>query len=406
MKTAAGASSRRKPAGARGRRPAAWSGVAGGGGGGGGTGDSVAKLGVNATATAPNLLTVRSSDALFHAIAAADGGSGDMRLQIAKESASDTASVFFSDAYAGHAEFGLTGDNDFHLKVSADGTVWRDAVTFDCTTGRASFPGGGVRELLTANRTYYVRTDGSDANTGLANSAGGAFLTIQRAVDVIAATLDIAGYDVAIQVADGTYAVASQITLKNVAGFGVAGNLTIQGNAGAPGNVVISGAGHVFVADGLSSVWDIKNLKIQTTSGTGHALLAANGSSVRFGNLNFGSLNDGGHVVAVFGSTIRVLSNYTISGSAAYHWNIVYGSVATFTGITITLSGTPAFPVLGFAYISTLAAVQAHAITFVGSATGQRYNVSTNAVLFVNGAGATYLPGNSSGVSASGGLYV
>ena len=48
-------------------------------------GDSVAKLGVNATATAPNLLTVRSSAALFHAIVAADGGSGDMRLQIANK---------------------------------------------------------------------------------------------------------------------------------------------------------------------------------------------------------------------------------------------------------------------------------------------------------------------------------
>ena len=72
------------------------------------------------------------------------------------------------------------------------------------------------REALTANRTYYVRTDGSNSNDGLTNSSGGAFLTIQKAIDT-AATLDLNGHTITVQVGDGTY--SESVALRNVVGF-------------------------------------------------------------------------------------------------------------------------------------------------------------------------------------------
>lgn len=102
--------------------------------------DNVPRLGVNIEADADNLLSVKSNAALMAAVAEADGGSGDMRLQLSKARAAGTASVVFSDAFSGRAEFGLVGGNVFRLKVSPDGSDWREALSVDPSRGVSAMP--------------------------------------------------------------------------------------------------------------------------------------------------------------------------------------------------------------------------------------------------------------------------
>lgn len=100
---------------------------------------NVALLGVNATADTTNRFAVRSNAALFNALNIAGGGTGDMRLTLNKESASDTGGIVFQDAFSGRAEIGLAGNDDFVFKVSADGSSWSNALTLEAGQGMVTF---------------------------------------------------------------------------------------------------------------------------------------------------------------------------------------------------------------------------------------------------------------------------
>lgn len=256
---------------------------------------------------------------------------------------------------------------------------------------------GQFREKLTADRSYYVRSDGSDSNDGLANTSGGAFLTIQKAID-IAAGLDLGIYNVTIYVGTGTWTAAN--TLKTLIG---AGQVVIRGINSDLTSTVISTTSASCFSGSYVGQYKFEYMKLQTTSGR-CIHVTGGGAIARVNNVDFGSAAVA-HVNASAGAYFDCLGvSYTISGSSPSHLECYDCGTARVTNSTVTLTGTPAFSG-AFAIASRVSSMLFVSTTFSGSATGSRYLSVINSSIFVNGAGANYLPGNAAGSTATGGQY-
>lgn len=96
-------------------------------------------LGVNTAPDGTNRLSVKS-DAVLFSHDDVTPGTGDMRVVLNKAAPGGTASFLFQTAFAGKAEFGLTGTDDFVIKVADDAGTFRDALVIDRQTGAVSLP--------------------------------------------------------------------------------------------------------------------------------------------------------------------------------------------------------------------------------------------------------------------------
>ena len=254
-----------------------------------------------------------------------------------------------------------------------------------------------AREVLTANRTYYVSTTtGSDSNNGL--SAGAPFLTIQKAIDTVAA-LDISIYNVTIQLADGTYTAGMQVNGPWIG----SGTVTVVGNTTTPANVVISTSGKCAYVIGNGSL-TISGMKL-VSSGDYTLYAVGGGSSIWVGpGVDFGT-SGAGHMRADNAAFVTARNNYTISGGGPRHMLAITGGIIEVSGITVTLTGTPAFSAQ-FANALAGGQISLWSVTYSGSATGSRYSITGNGVINTFGQSTSYLPGNAAGTTATGGQYL
>lgn len=275
----------------------------------------------------------------------------------------------------------------------------------DAEFGAISTASGTLRTKLTAATNFYVRTDGSDSNTGLANTAAGAFLTLQGAYNNIANNYDLAGFLATVNIGAGTY--TGNLLVLGGPPFGTppstASGIQFVGDNTTPSNVLISvsAAATNAIAASFGGVVMIGGVKIVCSNGNG--MYAAAGSKINVtGTVDFGACLFN-HMFAHVDGLIVVNTGYTISGSANGHLYSAKSSTIELNAGTITLTGTPAF--ICFATAIDQAMISAPGLTFSGSATGSRFNADGGSIETGTAGNLTYFPGNGAGVIVRSGNY-
>lgn len=258
----------------------AWVGTGSGGGGSTSLNPATGGLvGVNATADVTNRLSVNAPATLFN-----HEGAGH-QLKLNKNLATDTVSLLYQTGFSGRAELGLTGDDDFHLKVSADGTAWKNAIDINRTTGEVTFPntviggggGGGASPNLLINGSFninqrvfaggtlsaglygYDRWKAGASGANVSVSSGTVTLASGEIVQVVEAP-DLAGQSVTLSVEDLTGGDLN-IDIEGQTGGITAG----AGRKGATLTVPVTSTGNVSVSlSPASGSVTFKRVKLET----------------------------------------------------------------------------------------------------------------------------------------------
>lgn len=241
-----------------------------------------------------------------------------------------------------------------------------NSVTASMSSALAPFISSN-RDRLTADRTINVPAD---------------FATMQEAWNHICLDLDLNGFIVTMQLADGThqggiddYPIDELGAGNNYIGGGY---VLVNGNLASPGNVIVT-SDHQYTIRITQSYLKIQNFEVR---GTVNAIGAAwdgiieNGPGMRFGQCG------GQHIHASSGGQIFIREDYSIVGGGSNHWLTHSESQIRVEGRTITLVGTPHFTD-AFYFAGTDGLLDASGLIFVGSATGTKWFLENNSMTFL-----------------------
>lgn len=232
---------------------------------------------------------------------------------------------------------------------------------------------------LTANRTYYVRADGDDANDGLTDTAGGAFRSLTKATNT-ASKLLLDAWQIFIRVGPGTFAsapiraiAASTTGGRSMEIIGSGKGVTIFGplTVGANTWVEASECSAAFCSASNSGTLTLYNVRTQNVSAYTSGWVTT--EPVEFtGNGAFAARATQGGIVELIEFSFLANPNYT--------WAIVAADMHGRVMIYNAGTGTP---------------------------TGKKFDVAQGGIINTYGVGLAAIPGTVAGTAAasSGGYY-
>lgn len=314
--------------------------------------------------------------------------------------------------------------------------------SYDGVTGAVAPTGGGGRELITDNRTYYVNaTTGSDSNTGL--TSGTAFQTIQRAVDEVCQKLDfsiLTKWDqnlygtsskaVTIQVADGTY--HESVTFGQLVGNGGQEVVRLLGNIATPQNVMIvpppysATSSTINVVTGVcmsitAGAWLVDGFGFDMTyAADGGYYIAiqcypySGAAYLELGSLYFKGLHSYCLDIGGPASVYPLQHGHLISGSLVDGIMSFEGTFQRFAQVTdggrVALGGRLTFVSGPIAFGNEFVMARGGNVfaslgTITGSATGKRFTLTNSSEINTGGSGLSYLPGSTAGTMDASSSY-
>ena len=235
------------------------------------------------------------------------------------------------------------------------------------------------RQPAPGGRTYYVRKDGSDSNDGRSNSVGGAFLTIQRAVNA-AYSIDAKGSVIQIMIGNGTYTDGVSIYGRLVGAFDNGDQpLRIIGNEANPASVVINPTNADAIRVGDKATLLLAGITFGAKT-SGNGIFASNYAFIQHRNCRFG--NTAGEMIATTSKAfVQAIGNTNIIGNAASFVHATNNSIVTFSGRTLTYEGTRVFST--YLYGLNTSVLDLSSTTIVGKG-GGGITVHVNSILNVS----------------------
>lgn len=254
-----------------------------------------------------------------------------------------------------------------------------------------------IKRKLLANTTIYVRADGSDANAGFDDTAGGAKLTLQSAFN-LARTINANGFRLIVQVRAGTFAGANLAEpLFDIAGPNATwpGYLELYGEDGV-GSTIFNSLITINALVYFDNFAFTQNIRLTHASGAigydGSGLIVSGNTSGRrfdciaghmalFGNISITSTGTGGQ------SLVRCL-----------------GGAAELFG-TWTWSSTPSYTIAIFHCSGNTSTIFPGGVSYVGSPTGKKFHIDAQGSIDTFSNDLSLLPGSLPGTIGGGGFY-
>jgi hypothetical protein len=185
---------------------------------------------------------------------------------------------------------------------------------------------------------------------------------------------------------------------------------TLKGDTTTPANVILTnnaaGWGTFYVPGPGPQGWSIQGFRITASGSNSGAIFGFNGAVINYANIEFGACGNY-HVWLNNGSFASMNGNCNVVATGTnIHWLMQQGCRMDTRGMTLTLTGTPAFATT-FCQMNDICDILCSGMTFSGAATGSRFVMAGNSVINSSGAAeASYFPGNVAGTKPTGSLWI